>query len=110
MLAMAAAAVAVCAPGLIRLRVETDPQRLWVGADSQAAREKADYEVRLPCSGGLVLTTKRVAETADVDQQSLWLLVVSTKANFEVQCLLCLADYCCDSIASTLMHLLRGLC
>lgn len=46
-LAVAAAAAALCALGLIRLRVETDPQRLWVGAGSQAAREKADYEV--PC-------------------------------------------------------------
>ena len=24
----------------------TDPQELWVGPGSQAAREKADYEVR----------------------------------------------------------------
>lgn len=71
MLAVAAAAVAVCALGLIRLRVETDPQRLWVGADSQAAREKADYEVHcLACSGGLVLSAKRIVETADVDQQT----------------------------------------
>ncbi|GFR48083.1 hypothetical protein Agub_g9922, partial [Astrephomene gubernaculifera] len=30
--------------GLLRLRVETDPQRLWVGPGSQAAREKAAYE------------------------------------------------------------------
>jgi hypothetical protein len=45
-LAVAAAVVALCALGLVRLRVETDPQRLWVGAGSQAAREKADYEAR----------------------------------------------------------------
>ncbi|GIL49416.1 hypothetical protein Vafri_5759 [Volvox africanus] len=36
--------VAFCCLGLLRLRVETDPQRLWVGPSSQAAREKAAYE------------------------------------------------------------------
>ncbi len=45
-LAAAAVAAALCALGLVRLRVETDPQRLWVGSGSQAAREKADYEAR----------------------------------------------------------------
>ena len=54
-LAAAAAAAALCALGLIRLRVETDPQRLWVGAGSQAAREKADYEVPRPCWAGTVI-------------------------------------------------------
>ena len=53
-LAGAAAAAALCALGLIALRVETDPQRLWVGAGSQAAREKADYEVARPCWAGTV--------------------------------------------------------
>ena len=48
-LAAAAAVAGLCALGLIRLRVETDPQRLWVGAGSQAAREKADYEVACTC-------------------------------------------------------------
>ena len=37
--------MAVLALGLLRFRVETDPQRLWVGPTSQAAREKAAYEV-----------------------------------------------------------------
>lgn len=54
-LAVAAAAAALCALGLIRLRVETDPQRLWVGAGSQAAREKADYEVPFSAGQGLCL-------------------------------------------------------
>ncbi|GIL73679.1 hypothetical protein Vretifemale_3814, partial [Volvox reticuliferus] len=36
--------VALCCLGLFRFRVETDPQRLWVGPASQAAREKAAYE------------------------------------------------------------------
>lgn len=30
--------------GLIRFRVETDPQRLWVGPGSQAARDKAAFD------------------------------------------------------------------
>ena len=42
--AFAALAAAVLAAGTVRLRVETDPERLWVGAGSQAAREKAAYE------------------------------------------------------------------
>ena len=43
---MAAIIMAVFALGLLRFRVETDPQRLWVGPTSQAAQEKAAYEVR----------------------------------------------------------------
>ena len=42
-------AMAVCCLGLLRFQVETDPQRLWVGSGSLAAREKAQYEVML-CS------------------------------------------------------------
>ncbi|KAI3436838.1 hypothetical protein D9Q98_006248 [Chlorella vulgaris] len=34
-----------CAGGLTRLRVMTDPQELWVGPGSQAAQEKAAFEV-----------------------------------------------------------------
>ena len=59
-LAATAAAAALCALGLIRLRVETDPQRLWVGAGSQAAREKADYEVARPCWAGTVFQGLRL--------------------------------------------------
>ncbi len=40
--------MAVFALGLLRFRVETDPQRLWVGPTSQAAQEKAAYEVPEP--------------------------------------------------------------
>ncbi|GLI64747.1 hypothetical protein VaNZ11_008114, partial [Volvox africanus] len=36
--------VALCCLGLLRFRVETDPQGLWVGPSSQAARERAAYE------------------------------------------------------------------
>ena len=42
---MAALIMAVFALGLLRFRVETDPQRLWVGPSSRAAKEKAAYEV-----------------------------------------------------------------
>lgn len=45
MLAVCALAVVLTALGLLRLRVETDPQRLWVGADSQALAEKRHFEV-----------------------------------------------------------------
>jgi hypothetical protein len=44
-LAVCALAVVLTALGLLRLRVETDPQRLWVGADSQALAEKRHFEV-----------------------------------------------------------------
>jgi hypothetical protein len=44
-LAVCAVAVVLMALGLLRLRVETDPQRLWVGADSQALAEKRHFEV-----------------------------------------------------------------
>ena len=43
--------ILLCCVGWARFRVETDPQRLWVGPGSQAAREKAAYEV--PCLGAL---------------------------------------------------------
>jgi len=38
--------------GLLRFKVEANPQRLWVGAGSLAAKEKAQYEVtnRLICN------------------------------------------------------------
>ena len=39
--------MAVLVLGLLRFRVETNPQRLWVGPSSQAAQEKATYEVSL---------------------------------------------------------------
>ena len=45
---VAALVMAVCVLGLLRFRVETDPQRLWVGPTSQAAQEKAAYEVLGP--------------------------------------------------------------
>lgn len=44
-IALCAVAIAVCCLGLLRFQVETDPQRLWVGSASLAAREKAQYEV-----------------------------------------------------------------
>ena len=44
-LLVAALAVALCSLGLLRLNVETDPQRLWVGARSQALAEKRHFEV-----------------------------------------------------------------
>ena len=48
----AAVVMAVLALGLLRFRVETDPQRLWVGPTSQAAQEKAAYEVFLSLLSG----------------------------------------------------------
>ncbi|KAK9823955.1 hypothetical protein WJX72_006638 [[Myrmecia] bisecta] len=36
--------VGLCALGLLRFRVETNPQKLWVGPGSQAAQEKQMYE------------------------------------------------------------------
>ena len=44
-LAMCLMVIAVLCLGLLRFQVETDPQRLWVGAGSLAAKEKAQYEV-----------------------------------------------------------------
>ena len=44
-IALCVLAIAVCCLGLLRFQVETDPQRLWVGSGSLAAREKAQYEV-----------------------------------------------------------------
>jgi hypothetical protein len=44
-LAVCALAVGLAALGLLRLRVETDPQRLWVGSRSQALAEKQHFEV-----------------------------------------------------------------
>lgn len=38
-------AMLICSLGIFCFRVETDPQRLWVGSNSQAAIEKAAYEV-----------------------------------------------------------------
>jgi Niemann-Pick C1 protein len=36
--------IGFCLLGLLRFQLETDPQRLWVGPTSQAARDKANYE------------------------------------------------------------------
>lgn len=44
-IAMCILAIGVCCLGLLRFQVETNPQRLWVGSASLAAREKAQYEV-----------------------------------------------------------------
>ena len=44
-LALCLLVIGVCCLGLLRFQVETDPQRLWVGAGSLAAKEKAQYEV-----------------------------------------------------------------
>ena len=43
-LALCAVLCMMCMLGMTRLHVVTDPERLWVGPGSQAAREKADYE------------------------------------------------------------------
>ncbi|EIE26672.1 multidrug efflux transporter AcrB transmembrane domain-containing protein [Coccomyxa subellipsoidea C-169] len=43
-LGFAVLAVLICSLGMLRFRVETDPQRLWVGPTSLAATEKAAYE------------------------------------------------------------------
>ncbi len=50
-LAVCLLVIGVCCLGLLRFKVETNPQRLWVGAGSLAAKEKAQYEVtyRLIC-------------------------------------------------------------
>ena len=42
--------IGLCCLGLLRFDVETDPQRLWVGSGSLAAREKAQYEVQCHCA------------------------------------------------------------
>lgn len=44
-LAVCLLVIGVCCLGLLRFKVETNPQRLWVGAGSLAAKEKAQYEV-----------------------------------------------------------------
>ena len=44
-LALCLLAIGVCCLGLLRFQVETNPQRLWVGSGSLAAKEKAQYEV-----------------------------------------------------------------
>lgn len=51
-LAAAVTAAGLAALGLLALRIESDPERLWVGPGSQAAREQADYEVRERECGG----------------------------------------------------------
>ena len=38
-------AVLISSLGLFRFRVETDPQRLWVGRGSRALADKQAYEV-----------------------------------------------------------------
>lgn len=43
--------VGACALGVLRLRVMTAPEELWVGPGSQAAQEKAAYEVGLAMRG-----------------------------------------------------------
>ncbi len=43
-LGVAVLLVGACALGLLRFRVETAPERLWVGPQSQAAREAARFE------------------------------------------------------------------
>ena len=40
-------AVLILSLGLFRFRVETDPQRLWVGRGSRALADKQAYEVRV---------------------------------------------------------------
>ena len=40
-------AVLLLSLGLFRFRVETDPQRLWVGRGSRALADKQAYEVRV---------------------------------------------------------------
>ena len=47
-LGLCTVAVVVCSLGLVRFSIETDPQTLWVRPGSQAAEEKADYDVSLP--------------------------------------------------------------
>ena len=44
-LLMCGVAIGLCCLGMLRFRVQTDPQHLWVGANSLAAKEKAQYEV-----------------------------------------------------------------
>ncbi len=36
--------IGLCSIGLVRFKVETAPERLWVGPSSQAAREATEYE------------------------------------------------------------------
>lgn len=36
--------IAFCLFGLIRFKLETSPERLWVGPASRAAQDKANYE------------------------------------------------------------------
>ena len=43
-------AVLILSLGLFRFRVETDPQRLWVGRGSRALADKQAYEVRFTLS------------------------------------------------------------
>jgi len=51
-LAVCLLVIGMCCLGLLRFKVETNPQRLWVGAGSVAAKEKTQYEVtnRLICN------------------------------------------------------------
>jgi hypothetical protein len=51
-LAVCLLVIGMCCLGLLRFKVEANPQRLWVGAGSLAAKEKAQYEVtnRLICN------------------------------------------------------------
>lgn len=63
---VSALAVVLCALGLLRFQIVTDPERLWVGPKSQAAKEKSDYEVRsgaCTCQSQYVLKNSAVSKT-----------------------------------------------
>lgn len=44
-IAIGVVVVVACGLGLLRLHVETDPLKLWVGSRSQALAEKQRFEV-----------------------------------------------------------------
>ena len=56
--------IAICMSGLVNLRVETAPLRLWVEPDSMAARDKAAYDTAFGPFyriEQIILSTPRVA-------------------------------------------------
>ena len=86
-LAVCLLVIGVCCLGLLRFQVETNPQRLWVGAGSLAAKEKAQYEV----------TNRLVYKLAAL--QSCLLLLLLLRASLQDQLILVCGDHVCQGPA-----------
>lgn len=77
-------AIGVCCLGMLRFRVQTDPQHLWVGATSLAAKEKAQYEASF---GGFYrveqLIISSTPETPSYHKTASGVAPIVSKANIQ---------------------------